>query len=191
MSPDPLRLLRDDRKRAASLNDPLCDRCFLATVNDHGNPEVRTLVLRDVDGHLGFFANGSSPKCLQFQNSSTVAIVLYFESVAIQYRIHTELSSIASTVVHRMWRKRPDIAKKLDRLYESFRQSSPLQDPKEFRNRIDQTSVPNDAPDTALGFFFDPIHTIERLALAMPGGIHKRTLYLREGHFWQEQFLVP
>lgn len=191
LTTDPLRLLCDDRANAASLNDPLCDRCFLATINDFGNPEIRTLVVRDIEGRLGVFVNGSSPKCQQLANSSTVSIVMYFESMGIQYRIQTELSPIESMLVHEMWRNRPDVSKKLDYLYETLPQSSPMDSRVKLLKGLDEMSVPQDAPKTAKGFYFEPMYTVERLSLDQSDGLHVRTLFERHGSSWSEQQLIP
>lgn len=191
MTADPLRILSVDRAKAANLLDPLRDRCFLATVNDVGSPEVRTLVLRDVSGRMGIFVNGSSPKCQQIGNSSTVAILMYFESIGVQYRIQTKLSPIDSDLVHEMWQERPDVSKKLDYWYETFPQSSLLKKREQFLYLLEETPVPSNAPMTAKGYYFEPIHRIERLSLDQSDGLHIRTLFESAGKSWRVQQLIP
>ena len=61
-SVNPLRRLREDRIRARGLNDPYAELCALATVDSGRNPQVRTLVLRDLDDRLAVFVNASSPR---------------------------------------------------------------------------------------------------------------------------------
>ena len=191
MTADPLRILSDDRGKAANLRDPLCNRCFLATVDEDGNPEARTLVLRDVEGCLGIFANGSSPKCQQIGNSSTIAVLIYFDSIGVQYRIQTELSPISTKLVHEMWQKRPDVSKKLDYLYATYPQSSTARNREQLLSLLEEMPVPRVAPMTAKGFYFSPVHTIERLCLDRSDGLHSRTRYERTGDSWRAQDLVP
>ncbi len=191
MTADPLRILSDDRAHAANLRDPLCDRCFLATVNDDGNPQVRTLVLRDVEGRMGIFANGSSPKCQQVANSSTVSILMYFESIGVQYRMQTELNPMSAELVQEMWQKRPDVSKKLDYLYESYPQSSSARNREQLLSLLDQMPVPRVAPMTAKGFYFEPVHSVERLLLDPSDRLHDRTLFERLEDSWKAQHLVP
>lgn len=191
MTADPLGLLRDDRAKAASLHDPLCNRCFLATVNDYGNPEIRTLVIRDIEGRMGVFVNGSSPKCQQLENSTSVSIMMYFESIAVQYRIQTQLSPIESVLVHEMWLNRPDVSKKLDYLYETFPQSSQLDNRERLLGSLEGMALPQSAPSTAMGFYFDPMQSIERLLLDQSDGLHVRTFFERHRSSWREQQLVP
>ncbi|MXW53208.1 MAG: hypothetical protein F4X44_08740 [Gammaproteobacteria bacterium] len=191
MTADPLRILSDDRAHAASLRDPLRDRCFLATVNEDGNPEVRTLVLRDVEGCMGIFANGSSPKCQQVGNSSTVSILMYFESIGVQYRVQTELRPMATEIVQEMWQKRPDVSKKLDYLYETFPQSSSARNREQLLSLLEEMPVPRVAPMTAKGFYFEPVHSVERLLLDQSDGLHVRTLFERVEESWRAQQIVP
>ncbi|MCY3884421.1 MAG: pyridoxamine 5'-phosphate oxidase family protein [Gammaproteobacteria bacterium] len=191
MTADPLRLLLDDRSQAASLQDPLCDRCFLATVNDHGNPEVRTLVIRDIEGRMGVFVNGSSPKCQQLENSATATVMMYFESIGVQYRVETELSPIESMLVHDMWQNRPDVSKKLDYLYTTFPQSSPMENRELLLASLEEMAVPRVAPKTAKGFYFEPMTSVERLSLDQSDGLHVRTLFKYLGSSWSVQQLVP
>ena len=191
MTTDPLRILSDDRTRAARLRDHLCHRCFLATVNDDGNPEVRTLVIRDIDGCMGIFANSSSPKCQQIGNSSTVAIMMYFESVGVQYRIQTELSPIPSELVHEMWQNRPNLSKKLDYLYAEYPQSSVTGNRDLLSDRLVEMPIPTSAPVTAKGYYFEPMHSVDRLLLDQSDGLHIRTRYDRVGDSWRVEQLVP
>lgn len=191
MTTDPLRMLSDDRGSAANLRDPLRDRCFFATVNDVGIPEVRTLVLRDVEGRMGIFANGSSPKCQQIDNSSTVTILIYLESIGVQYRIQTKLSPIDTELVHEFWQKRPDVSKKLDYLYETFPQSSTVGNREQLLSLLEEMPVPRVAPMTAKGFYIEPVHSVERLLLDQSDGLHVRTLFQRVEDSWRAQHLVP
>ena len=60
--------------------------CVLATVDEDGRPEARTLVLRQVEDDLALFMHTSSPKWQQLQHGGSINT--YWPSVEIQYRMH-------------------------------------------------------------------------------------------------------
>ena len=48
-APDPVALLREDRARAVERGDPMANLCVLADDGRPGEPEARTMVLRDLE----------------------------------------------------------------------------------------------------------------------------------------------
>ncbi len=70
----PLQRLREDRARARALQDPYADLCALATVDVRSHPQVRTLVLRDLDNGLAVFVNATSPKWRTMNRVAAMAI---------------------------------------------------------------------------------------------------------------------
>ncbi len=188
---DPIRLFAHDRSRASSKEDPLANLCYLATVDEFGNPSVRALVLRDVGDTLGVFMNASSPKFREIGNSSAVAILMHFPSVAVQYRMQTELRQMDAETVQKYWANRPQTSKKLDWLYSSNPQSSVVESRRALLSQLSKLEGPSEAPGSATGFHFDPILSIERLALRGPDDVHERRKFVHDNDSWQVYELVP
>ena len=185
---DPVALLQADRTEARDQGDAMANLCVLATTSA-GEPEARTLVLRDVEGRLGLFFNASSPKARQIARSATVAVLVYLPSLSRQYRIRTTLEAIPAHIVGANWKLRPDVPKKMDWLYGYRPQSSVIASREALLNALGST-VPEHAPESAIGYYLAPL-AVERLDLAQDNGVHDRRRYVRRGAYWHEEVLVP
>ncbi len=188
---DPIQLFKQDRSLAASREDPSANVCYLATITDAGDPTVRTLVIREIKGRIGVFMNASSPKFREIGNSSAITVLMHFPSIAVQYRMHTELTKMDVETVKQFWMNRPQASKKMDWLYSSSPQSSTVESRTALLNRLSSMDDPDQAPPSATGFYFDPILSIERLALDQPDHVHDRKKYVLDGSSWRVFQLVP
>jgi len=191
---DPLALLLHDRTAALAEGDPWANLCVLATIADDGAPEARVLVLRDVDGALGVFVNGTSPKVRELENSREATVLTYLSSIGVQYRLRAELSPMPSHIVHDSWHLRPDIPKVMDWVYATRApQSSPVANRDALMTLFDEVGAelpePASAPEHAQGMFIVP-KRIDRLQLA-GDRVHERHLYRHTAHGWEEQVLIP
>ncbi|MDE0658335.1 MAG: hypothetical protein OXI79_01665 [Gammaproteobacteria bacterium] len=192
--PDPVALLREDRARAAERADRMANLCVVATV-DAAEPEARTMVLRDLEPalsgppSLGLFVNSTSPKFGEFRQSSTVAIVVYLPSLAVQYRLRCSLEQLPEGLVRASWQLRPPIPKRMDWLYEDHPQSSVI-DGREALVDLLHGPEPTVAPESAIGFKL-VAESVERLDLNTEDGIHDRRRYAFDGQSWHEEVLVP
>ena len=185
----PLLRLREDRVRARELRDPYAELCALATVDANGNPRVRTLVLRDIDERLAVFVNASSPK---WPAMDRVAALVFLATLGIQYRLDCRTEPIPADTVHASWQLRPEMPKRLDWLYETRPQSSPLASREELLAELAAVPLPDPlvAPDSARGLYLAPLE-VERLDVNHASGIHDRRRWsLTEGE-WRERVLVP
>ena len=187
---DPVAAFAIDRARARELDDTLVDRCFLATVDAHGEPHVRTLVLRDVDDNLALFCNASSPKVAELQNSKTVAIVAYWPTIQVQYRMNVRVRKMDPAIVARHWRLKPTTTKKLDALYEHTPQSTEIKDREALIAAVSEAEIPKIASSNSIGFLLHPVR-IERLDLNTSEGIHDRRLYSLRNQLWAVSTLLP
>ena len=193
-APDPVALLREDRTRAAERADPMANLCVLATL-DAGEPEARTMVLRDLEPALsgppsfGLFVNTTSPKFREFRQSSTVVVVVYLPSLAVQYRLRCSLEQLPEGLVRASWRLRPPIPKRMDWLYEDHPQSSVV-DSREALVGLLHGPEPASAPGSAVGFRL-LVQSIDRLDLDTEDGVHDRRRYDYDGQSWREDVLVP
>ena len=191
---DPLALLRADRAQACANGDPQAALCVLATVDD-GEPQARTLVLREIEtaaggaSRLGIFLNGTSAKRRQLDQSTAVTVLVHLSSVAAQYRLVCGLAPVPKTIVDASWRLRPAMAKRLDWLYERHPQGSVVASHDALATML-ATPCPEFAPRSALGFYLAPT-VVERLLLEQPNGIHNRHRYRLAQGAWLEEDLVP
>jgi pyridoxamine 5'-phosphate oxidase len=191
---DPLRLLADDRKKARAAADPWANLCVLSTIDSSGNPQGRVVVLRELERRLAIFVNGTSPKHAQLPNSQRHAVLAYFASLGVQYRLTVSLEPVPTTIVRRSWLERPRIPKVMDWLYERLHsQSSEVASREYIDNRYAELddSLPKsvEAPPHALGYYL-VVEQIERLELA-GDRIHSRQRYRSDGSHWHASELIP
>ena len=184
-----MALLRADRAAARNQEDPNANLCLLATVRA-GEPQARTLVLRDVEERLALFFNASSPKAQEIDQSRTVAVLVHLPSMTVQYRLTCRLQAIPSSVVHHAWTGRPPTPKRLDWLYRRFPQGAELSSRERLVELLNEGATPKTAPRSAVGYYLEP-RIVERLHLGQPDGIHDRRRYERQGDGWTEAILVP
>ncbi len=211
---DPLGRLHKDRRQARQHQDPWAELCVVATVTGKGEPSARVLVVRELDlgtetasvsapqsdrrhtgatnPALGIFVNASSPKVDEFSHSSTVAVLIYLPSIMVQYRLRCALNAIDPLVVREAWQMRPEVAKRMDWLYETHSQSTQITSRRTLLDAVSSESraQPLLAPESAIGYLFQPFE-VERLDLSRTDAPHDRRRYsAREGD-WVESVLVP
>ena len=116
MVTSPIEQFQADRARAREAGDPMAAVCVLATADEHGHPEARTLVLRQVEEDLALFMNSSSPKWQQLQQGGSINT--YWPSIEIQYRMRFTTQLIDPAVVAASWQYRPDTPKRMDWFYQ-------------------------------------------------------------------------
>lgn len=187
--PDPVALLQADRAAARAKDDANANLCVLATVDQEGEPQARTLVLRDLESRLAIFLNRHSPKYVELAQSSRASVLVYLPSMAVQYRLRCALEAIPQAPVHASWQLRPPIPKRLDWLYAKWPQGSKVESREHLAGLLD-VPLPDHAPDSAVGFFLAP-DAVDRLHLEQPSGIHDRRRYERDGDAWREAVLIP
>jgi pyridoxine/pyridoxamine 5'-phosphate oxidase len=190
---NPVEKLRAERARARENEDPCASLCTVASVDEEGFPQARTLVLRDVQEQLAIFGNETSPKWQQMPEGTVVAVVVWLPSLSLQYRLRCTTRPVATHVVHQSWQLRPATPKKLDWLYTHHQpQSTPVADRATLLGILASLDLPEPliAPDTAAGLFLTP-HVIDRLDLDQPDGVHDRRHFERTDRGWLESVLVP
>ena len=186
---EPLGWLSKDRARARELRDPHADLCALATVDSRHRPQLRTLVLRNLDDRLAVFVNATSPK---WSSMGHVAVMVYLASLGVQYRLECDTEPVPAETVKRHWRLRPDIPKRMDWLYERHPQSSALNSRDELLEGLEAAPPhsPLNAPDSARGLYLIP-HQVERLNVKHASGVHDRRRWQAVDGTWHPSVLVP
>lgn len=189
---DPIQLLELDRKTAKERGDPAANVCVVATVNKENEPNLRTLVLRDVENRLAIFVNRTSQKVGEFANSSTVAVLIYLPSISVQYRLNCELAAISSRIVKESWLLRPQTSKKLDVLYESYPQGAEIPSDEWLKDQLDRIGLPTEATPSVAGYFLQP-KNVTRLELHdEPGSVHRAQRYsIDPDGFWTVTTQMP
>jgi pyridoxine/pyridoxamine 5'-phosphate oxidase len=181
---------RAEQQRAVAASDPMAPLVSLATVARTGQPEVRTLVLRWLNDQPALFVNATSPKWEAITAEPRVALLAYWPSLKIQYRLDGTVTPLAAEPVQRSWRMRPPVPRKLDQLYESkAAQSSVLPPSEDLASWLAATDEdPQAVPASATGLLF-AAERIERLAL-QDNAPHDRA-QARAAHQWQLERLMP
>ena len=194
---NPITKFHEDRMRARAARDPCAELCALATANADGAPEIRTLVLRDLEvpenptenSRLAVFINDSSPK---WPAMARVSALAYFPLLKVQYRLSCATAPVPETLVHARWQERPEAPKAMDWYYARRPQSSPVASRSQLIEEVGSLTLPEPlvAPPSARGLYLLPFE-IERLDLNQPDGIHDRRRWHRPVAGWTETVLVP
>lgn len=195
---NPIAIISADRQRAREKSDPLVDLCFLATVGPDGAPAVRTLVLREIrDNRFTLFLNKTSPKWRDLERAPEYQMLLYYPTLARQYRLSGTIEEIDASRVRPDWNQRPAIAKYLDHFYEEvLAQSSAAPSRDWLTEQIEE--MKRRSPEvaslqaTASAAGIDCVVTrVDMLDIATDGGLHDRRLYALAEGIWSVRSLVP
>jgi len=188
---NPIEKFHQDRSAAFDAKDPMAAVCTVANVDNDGQVQIRTLVLRNVGDDLAIFINATSPKWAALQN--TFSVQTYWPSVALQYRLQVSSIEVEAELVHQSWQMRPDMPKRMDWLYQQHtQQSSAIASRQALLSMLDEVTLPEPliAPEHASGLRLVP-YEIERLDLNQDNGVHDRTRYQWENDQWTATTLVP
>ncbi|MCA8882785.1 MAG: pyridoxamine 5'-phosphate oxidase [Rhodobacteraceae bacterium] len=93
---DPFEIARRwlDDARAVEVNDP--DAAALATVDASGMPNVRIVLMRDIEpGGFIFYTNYTSAKGTEIAATSVAALVLYWKSLHRQIRARGKVEKVS------------------------------------------------------------------------------------------------
>jgi pyridoxine/pyridoxamine 5'-phosphate oxidase len=181
-----------DRDLARAERDPTANVCWAASAAD-SNPQVRTLVLRDLDQRLALFINSTSPMWKELSHTPRICIVTFFGTQNLQYRFDCELEEIPKQIVHDSWQMRPDAPKRMDWYYTRGKpQTSPIESRAELLEAVAAVDLPDPlvAPHTSRGLYLLP-ERIERLDLNQENGIHDRCEIRLNDGTWHATTLVP
>jgi len=164
----------------------------LATVGPNGQPSVRTMTVRHFDeqGFL-FFTNMESRKGMHMESNPRAALCLFCDPVSQQVTIEGQVTLLNDADADQFWRGR-NRDRQLVAL--ASRQSSPLDDLRELKDRIQQfrqqyqdQRVPR--PAHWVGYRLVP----ERIEFWHTGWrhLHERTCYSKSDDGWQMTRLSP
>ncbi len=193
---DPIAQLRRDREQALASGDAHATLCAVATIDVDGCPDLRTLVLRDVDvadqQRFAVFINATSPK-FETMRAHPIAVLIYLPTQQVQYRMRCTTSEVPANVIRASWPLRPETPKHLDWFYERVaRQSTPVASREVLLGGLADLDLPEPltVPPSARGLFLDP-RRVERLDLSLAPEVHDRRRFERTDTGWTEVVLVP
>ena len=190
---DPFAIARRwlDEARAREPNDP--EAMALATVDQHGLPNVRMVLLKAIeDGHFVFYTNYESAKGRELAQTPKVAFVLHWKSLGRQIRVRGDVSKEAPEVSDAYFDSRP-LGSRIGAW--ASRQSAPLASKSDLVKAVAKTQLAQGTrprrPDHWGGYRIEPVE-IEFWA-AGAFRLHDRFRWRRAdwAAAWEIQRLIP
>jgi len=195
--PDPMTMFREWFEAAHEVGLPEPSAAALATVDEHGAPAVRMVLVRGVDERgFVFYTNLQSRKGVELgagrPGRNPAALCFYWPPLARQVRIEGDASTVTDAEADAYWASRP-------RAHQIAAWASPQSQIlaggkneltrrfEEMDRRLPQENVPR--PPYWSGFRIAP-RTIEFWE-GKPGRLHDRVLYTNEGGRWTTAVLAP
>lgn len=194
---DPISEIVSSRQRALSLNDVCASVCSLATVAVDGSPRTRVMNLNGISGRwFELHCSEQSSKWQELLHNPAYELLLWWPSVARQYRIRGELEMMPKSLVEQSWLRAPYLFKLLDRFYQEYQPlGSKLQNQQMLLSSINnlKTKYPNEQevpPPQHLRGFYCKASWIEALYIDNLR-IHERHCYSYTENSWHHELLVP
>jgi pyridoxamine 5'-phosphate oxidase len=189
---DPLALFQDWFKEASRTepNDP--NAMAVATVDEHGLPDVRMVLLKDADARgFVFYTNLESAKGRQLAGQPKAALLFHWKTLRRQVRVRGPVSRVSDAEADAYWATR---AKSAQVGAWASAQSRPLPDRMALEKRIAEYGlkfglgkVPR--PPNWSGFRIEP-QTIE-FWRDRPFRLHERLVFARAAGGWTTSRLFP
>jgi len=164
----------------------------LATVDPHGRPSARIVLLRGLDQRgLRFFTSYLSRKGRELAENPHVAAVLYWPSLHRQVRVEGDVAPLSDDESDAYYNARPRghriaaWASEQSEPLESF--ATLMQRFEHFDSRFEGEDVPR--PHSWGGYLLAPSRI--EFWQGRPNRMHERTLYARAGNTWNATLLQP
>lgn len=194
---DPILEIVASRQKAIALQDVCARVCFLATVAADGSARVRVMNLNGISGRcFELHCSEQSGKWQQLLYNPAYELLLWWPSVARQYRIRGELKIMPQFLVEKSWSQAPYSFKLLDRFYEEYQPLGSQLDSQqvllEGLNNL-KRKYPNEhdvPPPSHLRGFYCQACWIEALYIDKLR-IHQRHCYSYTDNSWHHELLVP
>jgi pyridoxamine 5'-phosphate oxidase len=188
---DPLEQFADWYAEATAAC-PQPDAMALATVDSHGHPAVRFVLLKGYDSAgFRFFTDSESAKGRQLASTPRAACAIYWHELHRQVRTAGTVTELSATEADAYWTTRPRGAQAAAT---ASRQSQPVADRAELERAFDAVlaahrdiAIPR--PERWRGYRLS-IESIE-FWQGMPDRLHDRLRYTRSGDRWIGERLAP
>lgn len=194
---DPIAEIIISRQKAINLNDVCAAVCSLATVAVDGSPRVRVMNLRTIsERSFELHCSEQSGKWQELMHSPAYELLIWWPSVARQYRVRGELEIMPQSLVEQSWLRAPYLFKLLDRFYEDYQPlGSPIQNQDVIISALNSLKIkyPNEQdvpPPSHLKGFYSKACWIETLYIDHLR-VHERHNYSWTDNHWHHDLLVP
>jgi pyridoxamine 5'-phosphate oxidase len=192
MTTDPIARFQRWFAHARRAGAPLAEAMALATVDAHGRPAVRFVLLKQGDANgFVFFTNAASRKGREIASTRRGALAFYWDTIGKQVRIDGTIEVLPTAVADAYWATRPR-ASQLAAV--ASRQSEPVASRsilvarwKRLTRHYAHHPVPR--PEQWLGYRLVP-DTIE-FWTRHQDRLHHRELFVRTRRGWKVQLLQP
>lgn len=107
-APDPIARFNAWFRRARKSDEPLPEKCALATADGRGRPSVRYVLLKgaDADGFV-FYTNKESRKGREIAANPYASLAFYWDDAGHQVRIEGKLVEVSEEEADAYWDGRP------------------------------------------------------------------------------------
>ncbi len=195
---EPMEEIAASRDAAREAKDPMTDFCTLATVDDHGCPQARVVVLRDLhSGGVELMISRKSPKFRHLEATGKYQILLYWKTLGRQFRLSGDYQILPPEAREKVWSYKRHTSKLLEHFYEEYQeQSTPLASREDLVTGIaslkakypEASETP--LPPSAAQILFAP-HRVELWYGSEEDRLHRRWLATRSRNAWERQLLTP
>jgi pyridoxamine 5'-phosphate oxidase len=189
---DPFDLLRNWLREAAIAEPGNADAAQLATVDDKGMPNIRTVLIREwSENGFIFYTNYQSAKGRELLSTPKGALLYYWKSIGRQVRIRGSVVLVDDETADVYFASRP---RRSQLAAHASRQSRPMTDRDVLEKRIEMlekrfTGVPVPRPPHWSGFRLVPV-SIE-FWQERPFRLHDRLEFRLRGKVWRSRLLYP
>ena len=173
------------------INDP--NAVALATVNESNQPDVRMVLLKELNNNgFVFFTNLNSKKGTDLKKMPKASMCFHWKSLLRQVRVSGDISLISDKEADEYFNSRPYLSRigawSSDQSKPMETRDAFLKKIEEYKNKYtDQNNVPR--PKHWSGFLLSP-KKIEFWKDA-EGRLHQRLEYSKDLNSWKKQILYP
>lgn len=190
-------MIKNSWYQAQKLNDSHSNYCTVATVSRHGTPSARVVILRQItEEGLVVFCSAISPKWDELISTGEYELLLFWETLMVQYRIGGSFDTISEEEMEKHWSNKQYNSKIMDHYYNTYQpQSSVIQSRELFLQRIntlqkqysDEKTVP--FPQGVKGILFKPEYVEQWIG--SDDRLHERYLFRKVNGKWEREILIP
>ena len=189
---DPMELFNKWFKEAISSGVPEPNAMTLATVDETGLPNARTVLMKGIgESTIRFFTNYESRKAAEIRYNSTVACVFWWVELERQVRLRGKAIKVSEKESEEYFKSRP---RESQMGAWASKQSSPVKNREELEKRfsvIREQYENRDLPKPPFWGGYEINITQMEFWQGRPGRLHDRILYEKTEQTWNRKRLMP